>query len=308
LPQRFLDSGVSPYWRLLPRIPFLACGVLLGASLWYVARRLCGNTGGYIALTLYCFSPSMIQSSAVWNSEPEIVAAWGTFGTIFTGIAVAHTLYAPREVVLWNWRRMVLLGTAIALSVGSQFSMVIVIPVALAFMLYLAPVRRAAAFTIWLVACAVALGLIFAAYFFHPYIFLEAIRHASFFDGTWRNFTLLLVYRHATVQILRACPALALLLPVTFATFLVWPRTRYFGNVTPLLVAVLLLALGMVNSQISGAGFLFAAVPFLLIFVSGVIADLLETSFRPVVAACLCGLLLAYVILSVAAMVHVTRS
>ena len=112
---------------------------LLGASLWYVARRLCGNIGGFLALTLYCFSPSMIQSSAVWHTEPEILAAWGAFGAIFTAIAVAHTLYAPREVILWNWRRIVLLGVSVAIAVGSQFSMIIVVPLALAFLLYLAP-------------------------------------------------------------------------------------------------------------------------------------------------------------------------
>jgi len=106
---RDFGGDSAAYWRWLPRIPFLACGVFLGASLWYVARRLCGNTGGFVALTFYCFSPSFIQASAVWHTEPEIVAAWGAFGTIFTAIAVAHTLYAPREVVLWNWRRIVLL-------------------------------------------------------------------------------------------------------------------------------------------------------------------------------------------------------
>src|SRR5258708_24614161 len=140
LPQRLLDSEYSPYWRWLPRLPFLACGVFLGPSLWYVARRLCGNTGGFLALSLYCFSPSLIQASAVWHTEPEILGAWGSFGAIFTAIAVAHTLYAPREVVLWNWRRIVLLGVSLAIAVGSQFSMIIVVPLALGFMLYLAPI------------------------------------------------------------------------------------------------------------------------------------------------------------------------
>src|SRR5580698_7080696 len=98
VPQLQLTESSSD-WRWLPRLPFLAFGVFLGASLWYVARRLCGNTGGFLALTLYCFSPSMIQASAVWHTEPEILAAWGSFGAIFTAIAVAHTLYAPREVI-----------------------------------------------------------------------------------------------------------------------------------------------------------------------------------------------------------------
>src|ERR1035437_4508507 len=115
-PQSLLTT--ESYWRWLPRIPFLAFGVFLGASLWYVSRRLCGNTGGFLALTLYCFSPAMLQATAVWHAEPEILAASGSFGAIFTAIALAHTLYAPREVVLWNWRRIVLLGISLAISVA----------------------------------------------------------------------------------------------------------------------------------------------------------------------------------------------
>src|SRR5271155_2158534 len=184
-----LRAESSQSWRWLPRVPFLACGLFLGASLWYVARRLCGNTGGFLALTLYCFSPSMVQASAVWHTEPEILAAWRSFGAIFTAIAVAHTLYAPREVVLWNWRRILLLGVSLAIAVGSQFSMIVVVPVALAFLLYLAPIRRGAAFIIWIAACAVALTLLFATYFFPPKIFLEAMQHASFWGATWRSFT-----------------------------------------------------------------------------------------------------------------------
>ena len=193
-PQHLLDPDSFPYWRWLPRIPFLAVGVFLGASLWYVARRLCGNSGGFLALTLYCFSPSMIQASAVWHTEPEILAAWGAFGAIFTAIAVAHTLYAPREVILWNWRRIVLLGISLAIAVGSQFSMIIVVPIAFFFLLYLAPIRRGAALTIWTVACLVALAILFATYFFHPRTFSEGMRHASFWGATWRGFTVPGVY------------------------------------------------------------------------------------------------------------------
>ena len=175
-PQDF-GSDSAAYWRWLPRIPFLACGVFLGASLWYVARRLCGNTGGFIALTFYCFSPSLIQASAVWHTEPEIVAAWGAFGTIFTAIAVAHTLYAPREVVLWNWRRIVLLGVSLAIAVGSQFSLIVLAPMALGFLLYVAPVRRQAGLVIWIAACLVGFVLLFAVYFFHAQAF--AAEHAA---------------------------------------------------------------------------------------------------------------------------------
>src|SRR5580700_10115704 len=274
-PHRPLST--ESHWRWLPRIPFLAFGVFLGASLWYVSRRLCGNSGGFLALTLYCFSPAVLQATAVWHVEPEILAAWGSFGAIFTAIAVAHTLYAPREVVLWNWRRIVLLGISVAIAVGSQFSMIVVVPIALAFLLYLAPIRRGAALTLWAAACLVALLLLFATYFFQPHAFFQGMQHASFWGATWRSFTVLAVYRRVGSLVLRACPAFALLLPVAIATYLAWPRTRYFGNTAPLLLGLLFIGLGIAHPRVAGAGFLLASVPFLFIFVSGVIADLMET-------------------------------
>jgi hypothetical protein len=306
-PQPPFSPESSPHWRWLPRLPFLACGLLLGASLWYVARRLCGNTGGFIALTLYCFSPSMIQASAVWHTEPEILAAWGSFGAIFTAIAVAHTLYAPREVILWNWRRIVLLGVSLAIAVGSQFSMIIVVPLALAFMLYLAPIRRGAALTIWIAATLLALILLFATYFFHLQAFSGSMRHASFWGATWRSFTVRGVYIQVTREILRACPALALLLPVAITTYILWRRTRYFGNTAPGLIALLFIALGMAHPHVAGAGFLLASIPFILIFVSGVLADLMETPARPLVTASVWGLLAAYILWNLQALTQVPQ-
>jgi hypothetical protein len=306
-PRASLDSESSSRWRWLPRLPFLACGVLLGASLWYVARRLCGNTGGFLALTLYCFSPAMLRASAVWHTEPEIFAAWGSFGAIFTAIAVAHTLYAPREVILWNWRRILLLSVSLAIAIGSQFSLIIVVPLALAFLLYLAPIRRGAAFTIWIVACILAKVLLFATYSFHAHAFTEGMLHASFWGATTDSFTVRAVYRHVALEILRSCPALALLLPVAVITYILWRRTRYFGNTAPGLVALLFIALGMAHPHLAGAGFLIASVPFILLFVSGVLADLMETSARPLVTASVWGLLAAYILWSVQALTQVPR-
>ncbi|MGA7908891.1 MAG: hypothetical protein WCA16_15890 [Candidatus Sulfotelmatobacter sp.] len=304
-PNRLLNSDLAHYWRWLPRLPFLACGVFLGASLWYVARRLCGNNGGFIALTLYCFSPSMIKASAVWHTEPEIVAVWGAFGAIFTAIAVAHTLYAPREVVLWNWRRIVLLGISLALAVGSQFSMIIVVPLMLAFLLYVAPVRRQAALLIGLAASLVGAVLLFAAYFFHPRIFWTGMRNAEFWGTTWRGFTVFGVYRQVLAETARACPALALLLPIALVTYLLWPRARYFGNTAPLLVGVAFIALGMAHPHAGGVGFLLGSVPFLFIFVSGILADLMEARYRQLVTAGVWGMLGAYALWSLLALVRV---
>lgn len=296
LPQRLLEGNASTYWRWLPRSIFLLCGMFLGASLWYVARRLCGNTGGFVALTFYCFSPAMIQACAVWHTEPEIVAAWGAFGTVFTAIAVAHTLYAPREVVLWNWRRIVLLGVSLGIAVGSQFSMIVLIPVALGFLLYVAPVRRRAGVVIWIAGCVVGFALLFSFYFFHAHGFLDAMSHAAFWGATWRGFTVLGVYKQVAAQIGRACPAMILALPVAVVTYALWPRTRYFGNTAPLLMAALFIVLGIAHPHVAGAGFLLAAIPFLFVFVSGILADLMETRWRSLVTASVFGLMAAYVV------------
>ncbi|HEV2396750.1 MAG TPA: hypothetical protein VGS27_07415 [Candidatus Sulfotelmatobacter sp.] len=302
-----LTPETAYYWRWLARLSFLACGLFLGASLWYVARRLCGNTGGLVALTFYCFSPSIIQASASWHTEPDIVAAWGAFGTIFTAIAVAHTLYAPREVVLWNWRRILLLGISLAIAVGTQFPLVVVVPVALAFLLYVAPVRMRAALVIWLAGCFVGAILLFAFYFFHPHTFTEGMRHAGFWGATWQGFIVPGVYKQVAMQLARACPALALVLPVCLATYAAWPRTRYFGNTAPLLVAVLFTVLAIAHPDQAAAGFLLAAVPFLLIFVSGVLADLIETSYRPIILACIAAVLITYIARTLMALAQVPR-
>ena len=87
---------------------------------------------------------------------------------IFTGIAVAHTFYAPREVILWNWRRILLLAISIAICIGAQFPMWIVLVPALAFLLWVGHVRRGAALVIFATACGLAALLLLGFYGFHP--------------------------------------------------------------------------------------------------------------------------------------------
>jgi hypothetical protein len=295
-----LPLAISPGQQLsaqlvgwLARAPYLLFGVLLGGSLWYVSRRLYGDAGGYIALVLYCFSPGIIRSSAVWSASPEIGAAWGAFGAVFTAIAAAHTLYAPREVVLWNWRRILLLGLSLALAIGSQFSLIVVVPIALAFMLYLARERRVAAVVIWASACGIGLLLLYASYFFHPGVFWQGMRHANFLAINWRAFAEPRTYEQIFMQLGESSPALIVALPLALVIYLAWLRARYFGNTSPLLVAALLLVLGLGMSNYPGLGFQLIAVPFLFVFVAGVLADLLETGNRNLVLACAWGLCVA---------------
>jgi len=290
---RPLDADSFHHWGWLARAPYLMFGAVLGASLWYVARRLYGNAGGYIALALYCFSPAMIRSSALWSAQPEMGAAWGAFGAIFTAIAVAHTLYAPREVVMWNWRRILLLGLSFAVAVGSQFSLLVVVPLALAFMLYLAPTRRDAALAIWVAGCAIAFLLLYSSYMFQERAFSLGMSHARFFGITWQAYGMALAYGHILTQLGQSSPALVVALPVVLTAYIAWPRTRYFGNSAPLLVAILFLLLGLASPHHTGLGFELMALPFLFVFVGGVSADLLETRQRGLALACIWALLVA---------------
>ena len=250
-PDSWLPQAFVP---LVVVAPYLFFGVMLGASLWYVARRLYGNAGGYIALALYCFSPAMIVNVAGRQSLGEMGAVWGAFGTVFTAIAVAHTLYAPREVVLWNWRRILLLGLSLALAAGNQFSLGVLALVILPLMLWVAPVRPRSVLAIWATAIAVAVMLLFAAYFFEPVLFWQGMLHARWISFEPAAFSMSVSYRNASQTIFAGSPPLMLALPVALVAYFGWKRTRYFGNTAPLLIAATDAHPGAGRSQFSGTG------------------------------------------------------
>ncbi|MBZ5522790.1 MAG: glycosyltransferase family 39 protein [Acidobacteriia bacterium] len=256
--------AIPPIWWV--RLPFVIFGVWLGGALWWVARRLYGNEGGYVALALYCCSPAMIKISS--NIGPEIILAWSGFGLIYTAIGVAHTLYAPPR----KWApRIVLLGIAMGLCMATMFWAGTLVLLALAFMLYLTPGCRdrvvivmggASLITVavliffrWLTG---SFGLGSAA-LFSPWPTLELVRGLFFvFSDDY-------------------------FLPVIFAAalavYVLWPRARYFGNTAPLLAGFAVVALFALVPGI----YLWRAtlgLSFCFVFVGGVVADALETPAR----------------------------
>jgi hypothetical protein len=277
-------SAPGPAFRSVPsrwlaRFLFIFSGVMLGSSLWYVARRLFGNAGGYMALTLYILSPTMVERAA--TVQPAIVAAWGAFGLIFTSIAVAHTLYAPREVVLWNWRRILLLGVSMAFALGSQFNLIWLFPLAAAFLFYLAPERRAAALVILGAGCALALAILAGVYSFHLGIMADSLARSGILRFSPGSLASPLIYSLLFLFFLRT-PGLMVLLLVATVTYAAWPRTRFFGTTAPLLVFLVLLLMATTLSAQGGVTLLIVAVPFMLMFAAGVFADLLESQMAPV--------------------------
>ena len=59
-----------------------------------------------------------------------------------------------------------------------------------------------------------------------------------------------------------------------------WRRSRFFGNTAPLIVFLILLAMSILFPQNGASAILFATLPFLLLFVAGVFADLIESRLQ----------------------------
>lgn len=304
---RVTPDASSPLVWLALRCAFTAVGLLLGAAVWYIARRLYGNSGGYIALTLYCFSPAAVAHSATVG--PEIVSACGAFGMMWTAIATAHTLYAPREVVLWNWKRIVLLGVTIALGVGGQFAVALLLVLALAFMFYLVPHRIAAAAAIMVAGCVVALSLLLVVYGFHVGELGASLAHASWAEWSGETIGHAAAWKMVGIFILGNSPGFALLLAISLVAFATWPHTRYFGTSAPLLTSVVLVVLTLLMPRAAGFSFLLVMLPFALVFVAGVCADLLSAKnvmLRSLLTGVIIAVLITHALFSLVGLRHLS--
>jgi hypothetical protein len=247
---------------LLLRLPFLLAGCVLGAGLWWVTRRLYGNSGGYTALALYCFSPAVLRACVSPNAE--VLAALGVYGGVYTCIGVAHAMQGPRR----KWRpRIVLLTAAFGLAAASHIAALpLVALLGLVSMLWVAEGRRSQVLPVVLVAAAGALVLVFASYGFSPdafsYVFRSAAGFLSISLDPARRFFSTLGNAGITVA---ASAALLLFLGIR--------KSRYFGNTAPLICALALFPVILTGTQ--GSPWLWA-LPFLLTFVGGVFADAYE--------------------------------
>ncbi len=248
---------------LLLRLPFLAGGCLLGAGLWWVTRRLYGNLGGYTALGLYCFSPAVLKACVAPN--PEVLAALGVYGGVYTCIGVAHAMQGPVR----KWRpRIVLLTAAFGLAAASHIvALPLTAMLGLAAMLWVAEGRRSQVLPVVLAAAAGAMDLVFACYGFSPDAFSYLFRSSAGFlwlslDPARRFFSAL---PNAGITVAAAA---------SLALYLGLRKSRYFGNTTPLFCAVILMLLVMTGAP--GSPWLWAQA-FLLTFIGGVFADAYES-------------------------------
>jgi hypothetical protein len=304
LPQNpvLLDQFWLDQHRWFIRAPFLLAGLSLALSLWYVARRLYGTAAGNIVLALFAFSPGMVACSSL--AGPQIFAAWGAFGLIFTAIATAHTLYAPREVIFWNWRRIALLGISITFAVGAQWPLAWLLIPAAAFMLWAVPHRRAAAMLILFAAVVVALVLLDLCYLGNLRAFAHGLAQAGWLGWATEFLSPLLLARILARFFFDAAPAALLTFFGAIAAWLASSRTRFFGNTAPLIVFLLLLAMGILFPENGASAILFATLPFLLLFISGVFADLIESKLQAPALGFIFAVIAAQAAYSVASLVR----
>ncbi|HLK08494.1 MAG TPA: glycosyltransferase family 39 protein [Candidatus Angelobacter sp.] len=282
-------------WML--RLPFVVFGVWLGAALWWVARRLFDDDGGYVALALYCTSPAMITVSS--NIGPEIILAWSSLGLIYTAIGVAHTLYAPPK----KWvPRIIILGLSIGFAVATAWWSITLVLLAFGYMMYLAPGCRQRASIVLASASAIGCGVWAIVYWLtgsfglgiKPLLAqkptLEALGNLTFaLSGHTDGYVLVFLFIAA------------------LTAYGSWARTRYFGNTAPLLTSV-------------AAVLLFSLVPairiwdatlglsFVFIFAGGLAADFLETRFRRPIALILAACFALRAVLTVMALITWVRN
>jgi len=262
----------------LMHLPFVFFAMWLGAGLWWVARRLYGNEGGFLALALYCFCPAIVRSAVVPNNE--VLAMWGFYGLIYTAIGVAHAMHGPRR----RWKpRIALLTLALGLTAAAHLLAALVgFLASLIFMFYLAERRRSAVLLIVTYA-AIGAGVVeFAGFSFRLQYFLYV------FSGGSARFWFALdgIKTFAADQ---ANWPILIAAGVALMVYAGYGRSRYFGNTTPLLMV--LATAFLLTTQVFSAPWLWA-LPFLFTFIGGVFADVLETKHRKLFLATI-GLLVA---------------
>lgn len=254
------------YISLLMRLPFIFAALALGACLWWVTRRLYGNTGGYVALALYCFASPVIASATSPNNE--IWAALGFFSAVYAAIGVAHALQGPRK----KWLPRIVLFTVVlgVLATAHIAAFILALLFSIVFIAYLAESQRAYLPTLIIVWVLGAMLILFASYAFRP----------DAFSYVFRSQAAKLGFSFEPARVLfSALPNAALTIAIiaALALYVSSRRSRYFGNTAPLIVAAILLVI--ITTGTTSQPRLWA-IPFLLCFVGGVFADILESRYR----------------------------
>lgn len=269
--------------KYLMHLPFIFFAIWLGGGLWWVSRRLFGNEGAFLSLGLYCFCPSVIRFAI--NPNNDVLAMWGLYGLVYAAIGVAHALQGPRR----KWKpRIGLFVLALGLTATAHLLAAMVGFVAsAAFLMYLAERRRSYVMQILIFSALGALAIVFASFAF------RAAPFSYVFTGGGARFWFSLEGAAGFAMSLVNAPILVAT-AVSLILYAGVKRCRYFGNTTPLIMVLAVVALR--TTQTISFPWLWT-LPFLFTFVGGVFADALETKQRRIFLALTTALLVTQVLL-----------
>ena len=259
--------------KYLLHLPFVFFALWLGGGLWWVSRRLFGNEGGFLALAIYIFCPAIVRAAVHPNND--VLAMWGLYGLVYTGMGVAHAMQGPRR----KWRpRIALLTVALGLTAAAHLLAAMVGFVASGTLMFYLAERRRSAVLLILTWAAIGAGVIeFAFFSFRPQYFTYV------FTGGSARFWFSLEGMTRFVRDQNNWPIL-LATAVALLLYCGVRRSRYFGNTAPLVLFCLVAFL--VTTQLISAPWLWS-LPFLFTFLGGVFADVLETKHRKLFLATL---------------------
>ncbi len=279
--------------KYLLHLPFILFAAWLGAGLWWVSRRLFGNEGGFLSLALFCFCPQVIRYAVVPNND--VLAMWGLYGLVYTGIGVAHAMQGPKR----TWKpRILLLTLALGLTaIAHLLAAIIGFFAAAVLMFYLGGRRRGEVLGVLVFSAVGALLVVFASYAFRlqPFSYVFTGGGARF----WWSFA---GSKSFFLDVFDGPIVVSVLLSVVL--WMSVRRSRYFGNTVPLVMAAILFPLG--TTQTFSAPWLWA-IPFLLTFVGGVFADALETRQRRLFLGLLSGALVTQALACLAELPAIAR-
>ena len=243
--------ALHPLWPILPfpSVLSLAAAFVLGGCLWWVAKRQFGHEAAAWTLFLYA---AVVPLAHPWG----VLAAMALFPFLYAAVGLAHATQGPAR----KRPPRIALGAVLAALLGAAgLSAVTVTGFALAV--------AAVAYLAWprlrdqgLALAGILLGWAVIAY---GASLLALQGWLSLPPGTGSD---------APFRLGSVAPAVAFL--VALAGWFASRRSRWFGNTAPLLAAAVFVGVGFVSG---GAGWMpVVALPFVLLFAAGVLADGLE--------------------------------
>lgn len=121
--QQFWQANEASYERLTfwPRLPMIAISLVLGLSIFICARRLFSARAALLAVLMFVLEPTVLAHGRVVQTDVASALAY---------LLVSFTLYGYLQRP--NFQRALGLGLCGGLALSTKFSMVVLIPFALA--------------------------------------------------------------------------------------------------------------------------------------------------------------------------------